>query len=55
MCHKVSGKVSGGVIETMGLIGNEHGAGTVAVELLRDASKATGNDKSACFYWQQEK
>lgn len=51
VCHKVSG----GVIETMGLIGNEFGAGTVAGKLLKDASKATGDDKSAYFYWQQEK
>lgn len=51
VCHKVSG----GVIESMGLIGNEFGAGSVAGKLLKDASKAIGSDKSAYFYWQQEK
>ena len=39
----------------MGLIGNEFGAGSVPGALLKDSSKATGNDKSAYFYWQQEK
>ncbi|WP_414539542.1 hypothetical protein [Stenotrophomonas forensis] len=51
VCHKVSG----GVIESMGLIGNEFGQGSVPGKLLKDAAKATGSDKSAYFYWQQEK
>lgn len=48
-------KVSGGVIESMGLIGNEHGAGSVSGKVNKDPSKATGTDKSAYFNWQQEK
>lgn len=48
-------KVSGGVIESMGLIGNEFGSGAVTGKILKDASKAIGSDKSAYFYWQQEK
>lgn len=51
VCHKVSG----GIIESMGLIGNEFGAGSVPGKLLKDAGKASGSDKSAYFYWQQEK
>lgn len=39
----------------MGLIGNEFGQGVVPGKLLKDAAKATGSDKSAYFYWQQEK
>ncbi len=55
MVRLVAHKVTGGVIESMGLIGNEFGAGSVPGALLKDASKATGSDKSAYFYWQQEK
>ncbi len=51
----VAHKVTGGVIESMGLIGNEFGAGSVPGALLKDVSKATGPDKSAYFAWQQEK
>jgi len=51
VCHKVSG----GVIESMGLIGTEFGAGSVPGALVKDSAKATGPDKSAYFYWQQEK
>ncbi|HDX0898526.1 TPA: hypothetical protein ACGCHN_001319 [Stenotrophomonas maltophilia] len=55
MVRLVAHKVTGGVIESMGLIGNEFGAGSVPGALVKDASKATGPDKSAYFYWQQEK
>lgn len=51
VCHKVAG----GVIDSMGLIGTEHGSGTVAGKLVKDSAKAVGTDKSAYFYWQQEK
>ena len=51
VCHKVSG----GVIESMGLIGNEFGSGSVPGKLVKDVAKAMGPDKSAYFYWQQEK
>lgn len=55
LVRMVAHKVSGGVIESMGLIGNEYGAGSVPGKLVKDAAKATGSDKSAYFYWQQEK
>ena len=55
MVRLVAHKVTGGVIESMGLIGNEFGAGSVPGALVKDASKATGPEKSAYFYWQQEK
>ncbi|MEN5288527.1 hypothetical protein ABE494_21575 [Stenotrophomonas lactitubi] len=55
MVRLVAHKVTGGVIESMGLIGNEFGAGTVPGALLKDASKATGPDKSAYFHLEQEK
>lgn len=51
----VAHKVTGGLIESMGLIGNEFGAGSVPGALLKDSAKATGSDVSAYFYWQQEK
>ncbi|EED38829.1 conserved hypothetical protein [Stenotrophomonas sp. SKA14] len=50
----VAHKVTGGVIESMGLIGNEFGAGSVPGALLKDTSKATGADKSAYFHIEQE-
>ena len=55
MVRLVAHKVTGGVIESMGLIGNEYGAGSVPGALVKDAAKATGSDKSAYFYWQLEK
>lgn len=55
MVRVAAHKVSGGVIESMGLIGNEFGAGSVPGKLLKDNAKATGQDISAYFYWQQEK
>lgn len=48
-------KVSGGMIETMGLLGDEYGAGTVPGSLLADPAKAVNSDTSKYFYWQQEK
>lgn len=55
MVRLVAHKVTGGVIESMGLIGTEFGAGSVPGALLKDTAKAVGTDKSAYFYWQQEK
>lgn len=48
-------KVVGGVIESMGLIGNEFGVGSVFGVLFKDLLKVMGNDKLVYFYWQQEK
>jgi hypothetical protein len=48
-------KVSGGLIESMGLIGNEFGAGSVPGALLKDSAKATGPHMSAYYHWQEEK
>lgn len=55
MVRFVAHKVPGGMIESMGLIGNEFGSGNVPGALLKDSAKAAGSDKSAYFYWQQEK
>ncbi len=50
----VAHKVSGGVIEQLGLIGEEYGAGSVSGSIVADSAKKTNADTSAYFYWQQE-
>lgn len=55
LVRMVAHKVSGGLIESMGLIGNEFGGGNVPGALLKDSAKATGPDTSGYFYWQEEK
>jgi len=47
-------KVSGGMIEQMGVLGEEYGAGNVTGSLVADDAKATTADTSKYFYWQQE-
>lgn len=47
-------KVSGGMIDQLGLLGDQFGAGTVTGALVKDSAKAITDDKSAYFYWQQE-
>lgn len=53
-CRLVAHKVSGGVIASLGLIGEEYGAGEVSGALVYDAAKATSSSVSGYFYWQQE-
>lgn len=48
-------KVSGGVIQEMGLIGDQHGAGTISGSLTADPAKRINSNTSAYFHWQQEK
>jgi len=50
----VAHKVSGGMIEQLGLLGDQFGAGSVTGALVKDTDKATTDDKSAYFFWQQE-
>lgn len=47
-------KVSGGVLASMALLGDEYGAGEVTGSITADAAKRTSADHSAYFYWQQE-
>ena len=47
-------KVAGGMIQQLGLIGEEYGAGEVNNSLESDNAKRTSADHSAYFYWQQE-
>jgi hypothetical protein len=47
-------KVSGGVISSFGLLGEEYGVGEVSGSLVYDAAKATSSAVSGYFNWQQE-
>ncbi|MBD9368858.1 hypothetical protein [Xanthomonas sp. XNM01] len=50
----VAHKVSGGVIQQLGLLGDEYGGGEVTGSITSDAAKRTSADNSAYFYWQEE-
>lgn len=50
VCHKVSG----GMLETLALLGDEYAGPSVAQSLTADAAKATGANISKYFYWDQE-
>lgn len=50
----VAHKVRGGVMQQMGLLGDEYGTGEVPGSMVADPAKRTSADHSAFFYWQQE-
>lgn len=50
VCHKVSG----GMLETLALLGDEYAGPSVSQSLTADAAKATGANISKFFYWNQE-
>jgi hypothetical protein len=51
----VAHKVSGGMIESLALLGDEFGGSPVTGSLIADPAKALTADTSKYFYWQQEK
>ncbi|MEN5117506.1 hypothetical protein ABE488_09260 [Luteimonas sp. TWI662] len=51
----VAHRVSGGVIQQLGLLGEEYGVGEVQGSILADPSKRISTNHSAYFYWQQER
>ncbi|NLA67368.1 MAG: hypothetical protein GX856_03820 [Gammaproteobacteria bacterium] len=51
VCHKVSG----GMLETLALLGDEYAGPSVTQSITKDASKRTGANVSEYFYWNQEK
>lgn len=53
-CRMVCHKVSGGMVSSFGVIGEDYGSGEVPGSLVYDASKATNSSTSGYFYWQQE-
>jgi hypothetical protein len=50
VCHKVSG----GMLESLSLLGDEYASPSVSQSLTADAAKATTADTSKYFYWNQE-
>ena len=54
-CRMVCHKVSGGMVSSFGVIGEDYGAGEVPGSLVYDAAKATNSSTSGYFFWQQEK
>jgi len=54
LVRAIAHKVKGGMLNEMGLLGDQFAAGTVAGALVKDSAKATGPDISPYFYWEQE-
>lgn len=50
VCHKVSG----GMLETLSLLGDEYAGPSVTQSITRDPAKRTGALVSEYFYWNQE-
>lgn len=50
VCHKVSG----GMLETLSLLGDEYAGPSVAQSITKDPAKRTGANVSEYFYWNQE-
>lgn len=53
-CNAVCHKVSGGMLETLALIGDEYAAPSVSQSITKDPAKRINADTSEYFYWNQE-